>query len=212
MMRHTSHMGSMVLGVFLLAAPLCAEEQPVLKTRTDKDSYMTGIDIVQGLKKRGGQIDLDIVIRGMKDGLTGENMLMSEDDIRKYLAARDREGTVKQKQDENQLEDMQSKTASTAPNSEPAVQQKQDRPELQRQNEQGEAFLAHAPAGATASTVNAGRTGATGDPGNVQQQRNEQVDQPAQSGPVLSRRNQAKLNVAEMKRARAAAFSGNTGQ
>ena len=96
MIRHTSHMGSMVLGVFLLAAPLCAEEQPVLKTRTDKDSYMTGIDIVQGLKKRGGQIDLDIVIRGMKDGLTGENMLMSEDDIRKYLAARDREGAQKQ--------------------------------------------------------------------------------------------------------------------
>ena len=119
MKRYAVPMGSMVMGAMLLAAPLCAEEQPVLKTRTDKDSYTTGIDIVQSLKKRGGQIDLDIVIRGMKDGLTGENMLMSEDEIRKYLAARDLDGT--QKQASSALDTTNPASAGVDRNSEPAA-------------------------------------------------------------------------------------------
>lgn len=103
MMRSIVHMGSMLLGALLLAAPVCAEEQLTLKTPIEKDSYRTGVDIVRSLKQRGGQIDLDLVIRGMKDGLTGENMLMSDDDIRKDLAAREPGSTdTQQKQQANQ--------------------------------------------------------------------------------------------------------------
>jgi hypothetical protein len=117
---NTVPMGSMLLGVLLLAAPLYAEEQLTLKTGIDKDSYRTGVDIVRSLIQRGGQIDLDLVIRGMKDGLTGENMLMSDDELRKDLAAREPAG---------QHDKTHSASADADQNREPAASQKQSNPE-----------------------------------------------------------------------------------
>jgi len=117
------------LGVLLMAAPLYAEDQMVLKTGTDRDSYSTGVDIVRTLQQQGGQIDLDLVIRGMKDGLTGDNMLMSEADLQKALAARQSETMEKQKQAANQRDKTRAASADAGQNSEPAVPQKQDVPE-----------------------------------------------------------------------------------
>ena len=156
MKRYAVHMGSMVMGAMLLAAPLCAEEQQVLKTRTDKDSYMTGVDIVQSLKKRGGQIDLDIVIRGMKDGLTGENMLMSEDDIRNYLAVRDLDGTQKQA---SSVHDTTNPAPTSADkNSEPAAPQKKNNPE--RENDPVPSNAAFAKQEGQAQAQQTGQVGA----------------------------------------------------
>ena len=117
------------LGVLFMAAPLYAEDQMVLKTGTDRDSYSTGVDIVRTLQQRGGQIDLDLVIRGMKDGLTGDSMLMSEAELQKALAARQSEAMEKQKQAANQRDKTRAASADAGQNSEPAVPQKQAAPE-----------------------------------------------------------------------------------
>lgn len=75
-----------LLGLLLLAAQAFGGEQLVLKTQKDKESYTTGVEFVQNLKQQGGAVDLDIVIQGIKDGLTGENLLMTEAEIRKTMA------------------------------------------------------------------------------------------------------------------------------
>jgi hypothetical protein len=64
-----------------MAAPLYAEEQTALKTRADKESYGTGVEFVRTLQQRAGAVNLDLVIQGMKDALTGEKLLLSESEI-----------------------------------------------------------------------------------------------------------------------------------
>lgn len=125
----TVPLGSMLLGVLLVAAPLCAEEQVTLKTGIDKDSYRTGVDIVRSLKQRGGQIDLDLVIRGMKDGLTGENMLLSDDELRKDLAARAPESAEKHTQAASQQDTTHPTSADVVPDNKAAASQTQINPE-----------------------------------------------------------------------------------
>jgi len=105
-----TRIGMAGLGVLLMAAPLCAEEQLVLKTQKDKENYTTGVEFVKKLKQQGGAVNLDLVIRGMQDELTGDTLLTTDQDVPTAVAAR--------------------KTSSDAgQNSEPAVPQKQINPE-----------------------------------------------------------------------------------
>lgn len=62
------------LGVALLAAQVFAGEPLALKTRTNRTSYNTGLSIIKELKQQGGEFNLDLVIQGMKDGLTDETL------------------------------------------------------------------------------------------------------------------------------------------
>ncbi len=76
------------LGVVLLAVQAFGGEPQVLKTQKDKENYCTGIEFVRTLKQQGGAVDLDLVIQGIKDGLTGAKLLMTE----VFSAAGDRRG------------------------------------------------------------------------------------------------------------------------
>ena len=44
-----------ILGIWLFAAQVCAEEPPVLKTQKDKLSYATGVDMVRSFRAAGGR-------------------------------------------------------------------------------------------------------------------------------------------------------------
>lgn len=120
MKKYSIHIGALILGGVLLSGSASAGEQTVLKTRSDKENYTTGVEFVRSLQKRGGSVNLDLVIQGMKDALTGENIQVSDDELRNDLAAREQEKTGVQKQQANQPADM---------NSTPAVPQKQNKPE-----------------------------------------------------------------------------------
>jgi len=76
-----------VVGAVILAGFAYAEDQLVLKTKTEKESYHAGISIVKNLKQQGGEFNLDIVIQGMKDGLTSETTLLSEEDFGTTMVA-----------------------------------------------------------------------------------------------------------------------------
>ena len=76
-----------VIGLAFMAADVFAEDQLVLRTRADKDNYATGVDIVRKLKKQGGEINLDIVIQGMRDEIIGETHLMNEVDLNDAILA-----------------------------------------------------------------------------------------------------------------------------
>jgi len=86
----------LVMGVVLLACQVSAEESLILKTQSDRENYTTGINIVRTLKQQGGVINLDIVIQGMKDELTGERHLLNDDTIRETMLALQSQLTKKQ--------------------------------------------------------------------------------------------------------------------
>ena len=78
-----------VLGMILLAVPAGAGEQPALKTDKDRVNYSIGVNIIGNFKLQGIEIDLDLVMKGMRDAYSGERLLLSDEDIRigvdKYL-------------------------------------------------------------------------------------------------------------------------------
>jgi FKBP-type peptidyl-prolyl cis-trans isomerase FklB len=73
---------AVVLGAILLAATVYAAEQPELKTDKDKVNYAIGVNIIGNLKLQGVEIDLDLVMKGMKDANSGGKLLLSDEEIR----------------------------------------------------------------------------------------------------------------------------------
>ncbi len=90
--------GLTITVIALLAVEAIAAEPISLNTRKDKENYTTGVTIVRNLKQRGGEVNLDIVIKGMMDELMSEKLLMTEEDIRITTAALEAEQMQKQKQ------------------------------------------------------------------------------------------------------------------
>jgi len=76
----------MILVVALLAAQVSAEETLVFKTQKEKVSYSVGVETAKNLKQQGIEVDVDLFIKGLRDGLSGGKLLMSEDEIAKIMA------------------------------------------------------------------------------------------------------------------------------
>jgi len=62
-----------------------AEEMPVLKTQKEMVSYGIGVNIAKSFKKDDVEFDMDLLVKGMKDGLSGEKLLMTERELRKVM-------------------------------------------------------------------------------------------------------------------------------
>src|SRR6266550_7132628 len=52
-----------------------------LKTERDKQSYALGMNVGNQVKARSMEVDLDMIIRGLKDSLSGSSTLLSEQDV-----------------------------------------------------------------------------------------------------------------------------------
>ncbi len=76
-----------LLMVVFFAAQATAEEGTVLKEQMDKESYATGVTLLRNLKQQGGSFNLDLVIKGMMDAMTGEKLLLTEEDLHITLSA-----------------------------------------------------------------------------------------------------------------------------
>ncbi|MFZ2950952.1 MAG: FKBP-type peptidyl-prolyl cis-trans isomerase N-terminal domain-containing protein, partial [Desulfuromonadaceae bacterium] len=74
-----------IMGVLLLAAQAIPEETTVLKTQKDKVNYAIGVNMIGNFKQQGIEIDLDLVTRGMKDALSGEKLLLPDEELRKAI-------------------------------------------------------------------------------------------------------------------------------
>lgn len=77
----------MVLGLGFLAVQASAEEAPVLKTQRDVQSYGIGVNIAKSFKRDEVDIDMDLLVRGMKDVMAGNELLMPERDLRRAMNA-----------------------------------------------------------------------------------------------------------------------------
>ena len=85
-----------VFMIFLLAGPVHADEKTVLKTKKDKVSYSIGLDIGNSFKKQAIDIDPEILIKGLKDGLSGEPALLTDTEVREVLIAFQQEMKAKE--------------------------------------------------------------------------------------------------------------------
>lgn len=85
-----------VLAVVFCAAQVHAGEQQAITSEADKASYVTGVNIVRTLMQQGCALNLDLVMKGMMDGLTGDKLLLTEKEVRKTMSALKNE--LKQKQ------------------------------------------------------------------------------------------------------------------
>jgi len=74
-----------LVGILLLAAPAGAATKKVLKTEKDKIDYGIGVSVGRNFKQQGMDVNLDLVVQGMKDALSGKKLLLSEDELRKTL-------------------------------------------------------------------------------------------------------------------------------
>ncbi len=78
-----------ILTFALLACQVIGQEATPLKTEKDKISYGVGTGIARNLKRQGidADIDLDLVIKGMRDSLSGGSLLMTEEELEKTMSA-----------------------------------------------------------------------------------------------------------------------------
>ncbi|BBI99713.1 outer membrane protein MIP [Ferrigenium kumadai] len=75
----------MVLGFGFCMAQANAEEAQVLKTQRDIQSYGIGVNIAKSFKRDDVDIDMDLLVKGMKDVMAGEKLLMPERDMRRAM-------------------------------------------------------------------------------------------------------------------------------
>jgi FKBP-type peptidyl-prolyl cis-trans isomerase len=76
-----------VAGISLLTAWVIAQEPEVLKNDKDKVNYGIGVGVARNFQRQGVDVDLDMVMRGMRDTLEGKKLLMTEDELQKVMSA-----------------------------------------------------------------------------------------------------------------------------
>jgi UDP-GlcNAc:undecaprenyl-phosphate/decaprenyl-phosphate GlcNAc-1-phosphate transferase len=90
-------LGTLALaGMALLAGRASAGEESAPKTEQEKLSYGMGVGMARTLKRQGVEVDTDLVVRGLRDGLSGQKLLLSDDELRQAMSAFQAE--LKQKQ------------------------------------------------------------------------------------------------------------------
>ena len=87
-----------ILGVGLLAVELSAQELVVLKTEKDKMSYGIGVAAARNFKRQGMEVDLELIIKGLRDELSGGKILMTEEELHTTITAFQTEAKQKQEQ------------------------------------------------------------------------------------------------------------------
>ena len=70
----------------LIGAHAGADEASGFKDRREQESYAIGAQTGRTLKADKGDVDIDLLIRGLKDGYGGGKLRISEDDLRLVMS------------------------------------------------------------------------------------------------------------------------------
>jgi UDP-GlcNAc:undecaprenyl-phosphate/decaprenyl-phosphate GlcNAc-1-phosphate transferase len=74
-----------VLGIVLITSLVRAEEPTVLKTSRDKVSYGVGVEMARNFKDLVTELDVDLVIKGFQDELSGKKLLIPDRELRRMM-------------------------------------------------------------------------------------------------------------------------------
>lgn len=91
------------LAFFIVMNQVHAEDSQVLKTQKDKVSYTIGIDIGKAFKKQGLEIDSDLLVKGIKDSMAGNKLLVSEQEIREIMVGLQRKMAAQEAEQQKKL-------------------------------------------------------------------------------------------------------------
>jgi len=64
----------------LLAAGVCAAQEPALQTQKDKASYAIGRFLAKDIMSKGVDLNTEVFIKGFRDGITGAKPAMTENE------------------------------------------------------------------------------------------------------------------------------------
>jgi FKBP-type peptidyl-prolyl cis-trans isomerase FklB len=87
-----------IMGILLLLSQANAQANLVLKDQKEKVSYIIGMDIGANLKRQGVDVIPDILLTGLKDGLSGNKPLLTEKEMNDIVAAFQKEVMAKQEE------------------------------------------------------------------------------------------------------------------
>ena len=75
----------LAIGMTLLAGAAVAQEAPALKNQKEKLSYALGLDLGNQFRKQSVELDADFLFRGLKDALSGNKALLTEEECRAVI-------------------------------------------------------------------------------------------------------------------------------
>ncbi len=87
-----------ILGLLFLSSQVLGDEKGALKNQKDRLSYVIGMDIGTNLKNQSVEINPDLLLKGLKDGLSGNKPLMSDQEIKETIAEFQKEMQAKQEE------------------------------------------------------------------------------------------------------------------
>jgi len=85
-----------VAALFLLTGQAFGADETIFKSQKDKVSYTIGVFSGKNLKQQSVDVDPDIMLRGIKDALSGEKILMTDQEMQEVMVAFQKELTAKQ--------------------------------------------------------------------------------------------------------------------
>ena len=83
-------------GILLLAGQAFGAENTALQSQKDKVSYAIGVYSGKNLKQQSVDVDADIMVKGIKDGLSGGKTLLTDQEMQEVMTAFQKELTAKQ--------------------------------------------------------------------------------------------------------------------
>lgn len=90
---------SMLVFACAVASGPAVAQQPNLESPRDRVSYAIGVDMARNFRKQGIEIDVDLIARGLRDGLGGGPVLLSDKDLRRTM--NEFQGDVRQRMAQN---------------------------------------------------------------------------------------------------------------
>jgi len=99
-----------VIGLLVLAGQVYGADD-ALKSDKDKLSYTFGANFGKSLKQQEIEINTDMFIKGMKDGLTGEKILLTDQEMKDTMTAFQKDMAAKQAEKRKALGEKNKKEA-----------------------------------------------------------------------------------------------------
>jgi FKBP-type peptidyl-prolyl cis-trans isomerase FklB len=103
---------ALIIGLGLLAGSIFAAD-PELKSQQDKVSYSIGLNIGSNFKKQNIELDYDLLMKGIKDGVSGTKPLLDETQVREVMMAFQKEMMAKQEERNKVLSEKNKKEGET---------------------------------------------------------------------------------------------------
>ena len=85
----------LAVGLFFSAVSLYAAEETTLKTPKEKLSYIIGVQIGNDLKSQSMDVDPTLVNKGLQDSMSGNKLLISDQEAKDIIAAFQKERATK---------------------------------------------------------------------------------------------------------------------